>query len=50
MTLKVVLCQRLGEYVSDLVFLIDREYLDKSLAHMFVKMMIANMDVLSPWT
>ncbi len=50
MTLEVILCQRLGEYVSNLVFRIDREYLDKSLAHMFAKMMITNIDVLSPWT
>ncbi len=50
MTLEVVLCQRLGEYVSNLVFGIDREYLDKSLAHMFAKMMITNIDVLSPRT
>jgi len=50
MTLKVVLCQRIGEYVSNLVFHIDREYLDKSLVHMLAKMMIANIDVLSPWT
>ncbi len=50
MMLKVVLCQRFGEYISNLVFRIDREYLDKSLAHMLAKMMIANIDVLSPWT
>ena len=30
-TLKVVLCQRFGEYVSNLVFSVDREYLDESL-------------------
>jgi hypothetical protein len=50
MTLKVILCQRLGEYVSNLVFCVDREYLDKSLAYMLAKMMIANIDVLGPWT
>jgi hypothetical protein len=49
MTLKVVLCQRFGEYVSNLVFSVDREYLDKSLAHMFTEMMVANIDVLGPW-
>ena len=49
-TLKGVLCQRLGEYVSNLVFCVDREYLDKSLMHMFVKMMIANIYVFGPWT
>ena len=47
MTLKVVLCQRLGEYVSNLVFCIDREYLNKSLAHMLAEMMKANIDVLA---
>ena len=30
-TLKVVLCQRFGENVSNLVFCVDREYLDESL-------------------
>ncbi len=50
MMLEVVLCLRLGEYVSNLVFRIDREYFDESLAHMFAKMMITNIDVLSPWT
>ena len=46
MTLKVILCQRLSKYVSNLVFGANREYLDKSLAHMLAKMMIANIDVL----
>ena len=50
MTLKDVLCQRLGEYVSNLVFRIDREYLDKSLAHMLAEMMTANINVLGSWT
>ena len=50
MTLKVILCQRLSKYVSNLVFGVDREYLDKSLVHMLAKMMIANIDVLGPWT
>jgi hypothetical protein len=50
MTLKVVLCQRLGKYVSNLVFGVDREYLDKTLVYMLAKMMIANVDVLGPWT
>jgi len=49
MTLKVIFCQRLGEYVINLVICFDREYLDKSLAHMLVEMMIANIDVLGPW-
>ena len=50
MTLKVVLCQRLGEYVSNLVFCVNREYLDKSLAYMFAKVMIANIYVFGSWT
>ena len=50
MTLKVILCQRFGEYVINLDFCVDREYLDKSLVHMLAEMMIANIDVLSPWT
>jgi hypothetical protein len=45
-TLKVVLCQRLGEYVSKLVFGVDGENLDKSLSNMLAKMMIANIYVL----
>ncbi len=49
MMLKVVLCQRLGKYVSNLVFGVDREYLEQTLAHMLAKMMIANIDVLGPW-
>ncbi len=31
MTLEVVLCQRLGEYISNVVFCINREYLDEFL-------------------
>ncbi len=50
MTLKVILCQRLGKYVSNMVFGVKREYLDKSLAHMLAKIMIANIDVLGPRT
>jgi hypothetical protein len=42
-TLKIVLCQRFGEYVSNLVFCVDREYLDKSFSYMLAKMMIANI-------
>jgi len=49
-TLKVVLCQRLGEYVSNLVFCVDREYLDKSFSYMLAKMMIANIYVFGSWT
>ncbi len=50
MTLKVILCQSFRKCVSNLVFGINREYLDKPLSHMFPKMMIANIYVLGPWT
>ncbi len=50
MTLEVVLCQGLGKYVSNLVFCVDRENLDKSLAHMFAKVVVANIYVLGPRT
>jgi len=52
-TLKIVLCQRFGEYVSNLVFCVDREYLDKFFSYMLAKMMIANIYinvVLGSWT
>jgi hypothetical protein len=49
-TLKVILCQRLGEYISNLVFGVDWEYLDKSLLNMLAKMMIATIYVLGPRT
>jgi hypothetical protein len=44
------LCQRLGEYISNLVFGVDWEYLDKSLLNMLAKMMIATIYVLGPRT
>ena len=50
MTLEVVLCQGLGKYVSNLVFCVDRENLDKSLAHVFAKVVVANVYVLGPRT
>jgi hypothetical protein len=46
MTLEVILCQNFCESVINLVFGVDREDLDESLAHMFAKMMIANIYVL----
>ncbi len=46
MTLKIVLCQRFGESISNLILGIDREDLDESLSHMFTKMMVAYIDVL----
>ncbi len=46
MTLKIILCQRFGESISNLILGIDREDLDESLLHMFTKMMVAYIDVL----
>ncbi len=46
MTLKVILCQRFGESISDLILGIDREDLDETLLHMFTKMMVTHIDVL----
>ena len=48
MTLKIILCQRFGESISNLILGIDREDLDESLLHMFTKMMVTHIDVLSP--
>ena len=49
MMLEVILCQSFCESTSNLVFGVNREDLDESLAHMFEKMMIANVYVLGPW-
>ena len=49
-TLEVILCQSLGECVSNLVFCVDREDLDKSLTNMFTKVVVANIYVLGPRT
>jgi hypothetical protein len=49
MTLKVILCQSFCQSISNLVFGIDREYLDESLAHMFAKMITTNVNVLGSW-
>jgi hypothetical protein len=48
MTLEVILCQSLSKCVSNLVFCVDREDLDKSLTNMFAKVMVANTNVLGP--
>ncbi len=48
MMLKIILCQRFGESISNLILGIDREDLDESLLHMFTKMMITHIDVLGP--
>jgi hypothetical protein len=49
MTLKVILYQSFCQGISNLVFDVNREYLDESLVHMFAKMMITNIYVLGPW-
>ncbi len=41
MTSKIVLCQRFGESISNLILGIDREDLDESLLRMFTKKMVA---------
>jgi hypothetical protein len=48
MTLKIILCQRFGESISNLILGIDREDLDEYLSHMFTKMMVTHIDVLGP--
>ena len=48
MTLKVILCQRFGESIGDLILGIGREDLDETLSHMFMKMMVTHIDVLGP--
>jgi hypothetical protein len=48
MMLKIILCQRFGESISNLILGIDREDLEKSLLHMFTKMMVTQIDVLGP--
>jgi hypothetical protein len=49
MTLEVILCHSFCECISNLVFGVDGEDLDKPLPHVFVKVMIANIYVLGPW-
>ncbi len=48
MTLKIILFHGLGKSASILFLGVDGEYLDKLLLHMFVKMMVAYVDVLGP--
>jgi hypothetical protein len=48
MTLKIILCQRFGESIGDLILGIDREDLDETLSNMFTKMMVTHIDVLGP--
>ncbi len=49
MTLKIILCQSFCKRISNLVFRVNRENLDKPFLHMFAKMIIANINVLGPW-
>jgi hypothetical protein len=46
MMLKIILCQELGESISNLILGVNGEYFDKPLPHMFAKMMLAYIDVL----
>ncbi len=46
MTLKIMLFQRFGESISNLILGVNGEYFDKPFPHMFVKMMVAYIDVL----
>jgi hypothetical protein len=48
MMLKIILCQRFGESIGNLILGIDREDLDETLLHMFTKMMVTHIDVLGP--
>ena len=48
MTLTIILCQWFGESIGNLILGIDREDLDELLLHMFMKMMVTHIDVLSP--
>ena len=48
MMLKVILCQRFGKSIGNLILGIDREDLDETLLHMFTKMMVTHIDVLGP--
>jgi hypothetical protein len=49
MTLEVILCKSFCECISNLVFVVDGEDLDKLHLHVGAKMMIANVYVLGPW-
>ncbi len=46
--MKVILCQRFGERVSNPVLGVHREDLDESLTYMFAKMMVTYINVLGP--
>ncbi len=46
MRLKIILCQGLGKSISNLILGVNGEHFDKSLLHMFAKMMAAYVGVL----
>jgi hypothetical protein len=49
-TLEVILCQSFHECISNLVFGVDREDLDESLAHMFAKNDVSkHLCAFGPW-
>jgi hypothetical protein len=45
MTCKVILSEGLGKCISHLVLCVNRENLDKFLAYMFTKVMVADIDM-----
>jgi hypothetical protein len=45
MTCKVILSEGLGKCVSNLVLCVNMENLDKSLAYVFTKVMVADIDM-----
>jgi hypothetical protein len=49
MTLEVIVCQSFCDCISNLVFGVNGEDLDKPLLHVFANVMIANIYVLGPW-
>jgi hypothetical protein len=49
MMLEVILCQGFRDCISNLVFGVNGEDLDKPLLHVCAKMMIANIYVLGLW-
>jgi hypothetical protein len=50
MMLEVFFCQCFCQCISNLVFGVNGEDLDKPLLQVFGKMMIANIYMLGPWT
>ncbi len=46
--LKIILCQRFGKSIGELILGINREDLDETLSHMFTEMMVTHIDVLGP--